>query len=354
MNLREFYKDKKVFVTGHTGFKGSWLVTILNVLGAKVCGYALPYKKGEMFDLINGEKLCESHYGDIADLKNLKTVFDSFDPDIVIHLAAQPLVLKGYREPRETYLTNVFGTINLLECVRLSKSGSVKSVINVTTDKVYKNKEVSRGYKEDEELDGFDPYSNSKSCSELVTHCYKNSYFDGKIAVSTVRAGNVIGGGDFSEDRIIPDCVRFCHQKKTIEVRNPYSVRPYQFVMEPLIVYLDIAKRQYEDKSLSGYYNVGPDDTDCITTGELVSQFCAFWGEDAKWINASKENAPHESNFLKLDNSKIKEFFGWKPKTNVKEAVSMTVDFAKNFYGGGNVYEFTLKQIDDFLKIVGE
>lgn len=246
VNLPEFYRDKRVLVTGHTGFKGGWLIFWLNKLGARVCGYGLEPSELSLYRCIEGAGLCESQIGDVADFEHLSKVFDDFRPEIVFHLAAQPIVREGYRAPRTTYLTNVMGTVNLLECVRLH--GCVRSVVNVTTDKVYQNKEWEWGYRENEPLDGYDPYSNSKSCSELATHSYKNSFLDGNgVAVSTARAGNVIGGGDFAADRIIPDCVRAAAAGESIIVRNPYSVRPYQHVLEPLFAYLMIAATQYAD-----------------------------------------------------------------------------------------------------------
>ncbi len=228
----------------------------------------------------------------------------------------------------------------------------MKSVLNVTTDKVYYNNEWCWGYREDEPLDGFDPYSNSKSCSELVTHCYKNSFFnDRDIAVSTARAGNVIGGGDFSNDRIIPDCVRAIRDGKIIGVRNPYSTRPYQHVIEPLAVYLSIAEKQFKNHKYQGYYNVGPDECDCVTTGELVELFCKYWGEEAKWESQEEEEeeAPHEANFLKLDCSKVKAIFGWKPRWHIEECIEKTCDFSKAWLNGENIAEKMDEQIKAFF-----
>ena len=243
--------------------------------------------------------------------------------------------------------TNVMGTVNLLECVRLNSC--VKSVLNVTTDKVYQNNEWEWGYRENEPLDGFDPYSNSKSCSELVTHSYKNSFFtDKRVTVSTARAGNVIGGGDFANDRILPDCIRAAEKKDLIIVRNPYSTRPYQHVLESLYVYLMIAQKQYEDIKYEGYYNVGPDDSDCITTGVLVDLFCKKWGASQGWENKFV-GGPHEANFLKLDCSKLKATFGWKPHWNVETAIEKTVEWSKCYLAKGNIQECMDKQIEDFF-----
>ena len=348
LNL-SFYQNKRVFVTGHTGFKGTWLCRILLNAGAIVTGYSLePPTNPNLFDLSDVMGRMTHVIGDIRDLKSLKAAFDAAQPEIVLHLAAQPIVRDSYKDPRYTYETNVMGTVNILECVRLS--GTVRSVLNVTTDKVYHNNEWCWGYRENEPLDGFDPYSNSKSCSELVTHSYINSFFGGSgTAVSTARAGNVIGGGDFANDRIIPDCVRAMAAGKTIGVRNPYSTRPYQHVLEPLAVYLTIAQKQYEDRSYAGYYNVGPDDCDCVTTGDLVTLFCKCWGDGASWENQAEPDAPHEANFLKLDCSKIKAVFGWKPRWHIQECMEKTCAFSKVWHSGGNIPAEMDREINEFF-----
>lgn len=348
MNLN-FYNCKKVLITGHTGFKGTWLTRILVNAGATVIGYSLePPTNPNLFSLANVVNSITHIIGDIRDLKHLKKVFEEFQPEIVIHLAAQPIVLDSYKYPVYTYETNVMGTVNIMECVRINKC--VKSVLNVTTDKVYHNNEWCWGYRENEPLDGYDPYSNSKSCSELVTHSYKNSFFDNRaVAVSTARAGNVIGGGDFSNDRIIPDCVRAMKDGKIIGVRNPYSTRPYQHVLEPLAVYLDIVAKQYEDKKYQGYYNVGPDDCDCVTTGDLVDLFCKYWGEGAKWENQAEVNAPHEANFLKLDCSKVKATLGWQPRWHMEECMTMVCQFSKVWLAGGDIPAEMDKEIKEFF-----
>lgn len=347
--LFDFYKGKKVLVTGHTGFKGTWLSMILTMAGAAVTGYSLePPTSPSMFEITGTGDRMNSVTGDVRDYEHLKSVFDEVKPEVVFHLAAQPIVLESYKNPRYTYETNVMGTVNILECVR--HCDSVRSVLNVTTDKVYKNDESIWGFRENEPLDGFDPYSNSKSCSELVTHSYKNSFFDnGAVAVSTARAGNVIGGGDFADNRIIPDCVRAAMKGEIIKVRNPNSIRPYQHVLEPLYVYLLIAEKQYEDKSFSGYYNVGPNESDCLTTGELAECFCRVWGSGQTFA-AEHKDGPHEANFLKLDCSKIKKTFGWKPVWTAKQAVEKTVEWTKAFADGKNMAEFTEAQITEFLK----
>lgn len=345
-----FYAGKRVFVTGHTGFKGSWLCKLLCHAGAEVTGYSLnPPTQPSLFELAGIEKDITSVIGDIRDFPMLKAAFDACDPDVVFHLAAQPIVRDSYDDPAYTYETNIMGTVNILECLRLSKRR--RSFLNVTTDKVYKNKEWVWGYREEEELDGYDPYSNSKSCSELVTHSYKLSFFsDKETAISTARAGNVIGGGDFANHRIIPDCVRSAMKGEKIIVRNPYSTRPYQHVLEPLYAYMMIAAKQYEDPvRYSGWYNVGPDDRDCFQTAALVDVFIRHWGEGMQW-ETIPYNGPHEANFLKLDCSKLKAVFGWQPRWDLSRAVEMVVDWSKCWRDGGDVAACMDRQIEVFLK----
>lgn len=348
-----FYKDKKVLITGHTGFKGTWMCEALVMVGADVTGYALePPTQPSLFALCGLEDRMHSVIGDIRDLEQLRAVFQEAQPEIVIHMAAQPIVRESYKHPVYTYETNVMGTVNVLECVRLTDS--VRSVVNVTTDKVYRNREWEWGYRENEELNGYDPYSNSKSCSELVTDSYKNAFFTERdIAVTTCRAGNVIGGGDFAVDRIIPDCIRAAQMGKDIPVRNPYSTRPYQHVLEPVMAYLMIAERQYADKSLAGCYNVGPDETDCLTTGELVSLFCEKWneagGKRVDWKN-EHDGGPHEAGFLKLDCSKIKKTFAWRPKWHVDKTMEMIVEWTNVYLAQADVSECMREQIRAFCE----
>ncbi len=347
----DFYRNKRVLVTGHTGFKGTWLCRILINAGAEVTGYSLePPTNPSLYELTGLSNQMTSVIGDIRDLNHLLEAFSEAQPEIVFHLAAQPIVRESYRDPRTTYETNVMGTVNLLECVR--QTSSVRSVLNVTTDKVYKNNEWCWGYREDEPLDGFDPYSNSKSCSELVTHSYINSFFnrESSPAVSTARAGNVIGGGDFAADRIIPDCVRAIQAEKPIGVRNPFSTRPYQHVLEPLAAYLIIARKQMEDRAFAGFYNVGPDEEDCLTTGELVDLFCKTWGEGASWENQDEENAPHEATFLKLDCSKLKTTFGWKPRWHMQKCMEQVCWFEKVRLSGGDILEEMDREIKEFYR----
>lgn len=343
-----FYRDKKVFITGHTGFKGSWLCKLLTNIGANVTGYSRGTEKEySLFKIIDIENDINSITGDIRDYNRLKKVFDKVKPEIVLHLAAQPIVRDGYKMPSYTYETNVMGTVNILECIR--NTDCVKSFINITTDKVYLNKEWEWGYRENEELNGYDPYSNSKSCSELVTHCYKNSFFsDQAVAISTVRAGNVIGGGDFAYDRIIPDCVRAAIKHEDILVRNPLSTRPYQHVLEPLYVYLMIAAKQYEESRYSGCYNVGPNEQDCLQTGALVDLFVNKWGEGLKWSSCN-DYGPHEANFLKLDCSKLKITYEWEPRWNLDTAVEMVIEWSKCWLNNGNVRECMDREIESFV-----
>jgi CDP-glucose 4,6-dehydratase len=316
-------------------------------------GYALePPTNPSLYTIAQIDKDIESVIGDIRNLSLLKKSMMDFRPQIVIHMAAQPIVRESYREPVYTYETNVMGTVHILECVR--QSGSVRSFVNITTDKVYENKEWVWGYRETDPLDGFDPYSNSKSCSELVTHSYQKSFFsDGHVAISTARAGNVIGGGDFANDRIIPDSVRAALKREAIMVRNPYSIRPYQHVLEPLRAYLLIAKEQYGNAALAGAYNVGPDECDCISTGELATLFCRSWGEGLVWENRY-EGGPHEANFLKLDCSKLKTVFGWKPVWHVDKAVEQTVAWTKAYRDGHNITKLMERQIQNFFKDASE
>lgn len=347
---KSFWSGKRVLVTGDTGFKGTWLCKMLIMAGAEVIGYALnsPTKDGEL--VFRNSVLPDIRHicGDIRDIDKLKRVFVKAKPEIVFHLAAQPLVLKSYEDPLSTYETNVIGTVNVLECIRHSQT--VKSFLNVTTDKVYENKEWEWGYREIDSLDGYDPYSNSKSCSELVTHSYAKSFLTAQgVSVSTARAGNVIGGGDFAENRIIPDCIRSAIAGKTIVVRNPNSIRPYQHVLEPLSAYMLIAERQMEDRSLAGWYNVGPSETDCLSTGALADLFCRFWRDKAVW-KAQRTEQPHEASLLKLDCSKIRNRLGWYPRWTAEQAIEKTVEWAKCYHVGKDYVALTEHQIEDFME----
>ena len=347
--MLEFFKNKRVLITGHTGFKGAWLSKILILANADVCGYALePNTNPNLFDILDIQNNIRHIVGDIRDFNSLSKAFDEFKPEFVIHLAAQPLVRESYQDPVYTYQTNVLGTVNICECVR--NSDSVKSFLNITTDKVYDNKEFERAYVEDDYLDGFDPYSNSKSCSELVTHSYKRSFLDNiNIATSTARAGNVIGGGDFAKDRIIPDCVRAAFSGQKMLIRNPYSIRPYQHVLEPLRVYLMILEKQSKDKKYSGSFNIGPDISDCITTLDIVNLFKEFWYKDFEY-EIRHDGGPHEAKFLKLDCTKLKNTYAWIPIYNIREAVEKTAEWSKAYIEGQDMDLITEAQIKDFFE----
>jgi CDP-glucose 4,6-dehydratase len=345
-----FYQGKKVFITGHTGFKGTWLCRILLRAGAEITGFALePPTVPSLFEQTKTVKDIHSITGDVRDRETLIKAVQDAKPDILFHLAAQPLVLLSYREPAATYETNVMGTVNVLEALRLSPA--VRSFVNVTTDKVYENKEWQWGYRENEPLNGYDPYSNSKSCSDLTTSSYRNSFFSGKDApaVSTARSGNVIGGGDYAEDRIIPDCVRAASAGKKIVLRNPHSIRPYQHVLECLSGYLLLAERQYNDKSLEGAYNFGPDDDSCVSTGTLAGLFCAAWGRGASW-ESRDDDGPHEATFLKLDCSKAKAALGWKPRWDIKTAVAKTVEYYAQAASGEERLACLERQIENYFE----
>ncbi|MBR1865989.1 MAG: CDP-glucose 4,6-dehydratase [Lachnospiraceae bacterium] len=345
-----YYRKKRILVTGDTGFKGSMLCRILSMYGAEVVGYAMsPPTEPSLYEILHVSDSIHHVEGDIRDYAKLRSVVEQLQPEIVFHLAAQPIVRESYRDPIYTYETNVMGTVHVCECIRNSKS--VRSFLNVTTDKVYENEDLGIAFSEDMPLDGHDPYSNSKSCSELVTHSYTKSFLKEKgVAVSTARAGNVIGGGDFAKDRIIPDCVRAATAGKDILVRNPHSIRPYQHVLEPLYVYLLIAMEQEQHPDRQGSYNVGPDDSNCITTGELAELFCACWGEGIGW-SSRQEQGPHEAGFLKLDCSKLKDTFAWQPRWNVKETVHRTVEWYKAYFNAEDMQGITNRQIGEMFDV---
>ena len=344
-----FYRGRRVLVTGHTGFKGSWLCRILVNAGAEVLGYSTCRERSPSLFARSGLEGRLSHVqGDVRNYPWLLAVFRSFQPEVVFHLAAQPIVRESYAAPLATYETNVMGTVNLLEAIR--ETESVKSALVVTTDKVYRNNEWPWGYRENDVLDGFDPYSSSKSCAELVTAGYRRSFLEARgIPVSTARAGNVLGGGDFARDRIIPDCVRAAEEGKRIPVRNPRSVRPFQHVLEPLFAYLRIAAEQNRDPSLAGSYNIGPADRDCLTAGALVSLFCETWGDGAGWRDESDPAAPHEAGFLKLDCSRMKAVFGWEPKWHIEDCIRETVRFYKLWLAGGDIPGEMDREIREYL-----
>lgn len=344
------FKGRRVLLTGHTGFKGMWLALLLLRAGAEVTGFALdaPTEDGtEALRRLGILKELRDVRGDVCELSALRRAFEEARPEIVFHLAAQPIVRTSYRQPVDTFATNVMGTVNLLECVRTSDT--VRSVLIVTTDKVYENKEWAWGYRENEPLMGYDPYSASKSCAEIAVYSYRQSFLAKQdVRISTARAGNVIGGGDFAPDRIIPDCIRAAVRGQVIDIRNLHSTRPYQHVLEPLSVYLTIAARQTADASLVGAWNVGPDDADCVTTGELADIFCRAWGDGVRW-QTHADGGPHEAHFLKLDCAKIKTQLGWQPRWHIEEAVAKTVEWARAWEAGADMRAVSEEQIREFL-----
>jgi len=345
-----FYKGKKVFITGHTGFKGSWLCLWLHSLGAKVIGYALdPPTDPSLFELCRIDELVQSTIADIRDGVALTNAMLTAKPDIIIHMAAQPLVRDSYKIPVETYATNVMGTVNLFEATRHCKT--VKAVINVTTDKCYENKEWAWGYRENEPLGGYDPYSNSKACSELVTLAYRSSYFNPKdhaahgVGVASARAGNVIGGGDWAQDRLVPDCIRAILKGEKVIIRNPQAIRPWQHVLEPLAGYLMLAQKLYEDgPRYSEAWNFGPDDSDAKPVEWLVKELCAKWGNTASYaLDAGKH--PHEAHYLKLDCSKAKTVIGWRPLWDLEKAIDSIIEWTKAYAWKRDVTAACMKQI---------
>ena len=341
----QFYRGKRVLVTGHTGFKGSWLTAILRDAGAEVLGYSVDAPDAGLFALAGLEKEIAHVTGDVRDYAHLQRVFSDFSPELVFHLAAQPIVRESYKNPRHTYETNVMGTVNVLEAIR--NTPSVRSAVLITTDKVYRNDESGHGCREGDVLDGWDPYSNSKSCAELAAASYRRS-FPELPPVSTARAGNVLGGGDFGADRIIPDCVRATRRGETVVVRSPGSVRPYQHVLEPLFAYLLIAERQLAEPALAGAYNVGPEDESCVTTGALADLFCAEWGEPAAWEARPEPNAPHEAGFLRLDCGRIRQALGWTPRWDVRQCMAQTVRFYRLLLAGGDARAEMTRQIEAY------
>lgn len=351
----EFWKNKRVFITGHTGFKGSWLCLWLVQMGAKVAGYAqLPPTTPSLFEICNIEELLDqSSIADIRDLESLKTAMSDFGPDIVIHMAAQPLVRDSYKIPIETYSTNVMGTVNLFEAIRITPS--VKAVVNVTTDKCYENQEWEWGYRENERLGGYDPYSNSKACAELITSAYRSSFFNPEnftehgTAIASARAGNVIGGGDWAADRLIPDCIRFLLKKEEILIRNPNSIRPWQHVLEPLSGYLLLAEKLYvHGTKYSEGWNFGPADSDAKAVEWIVDKMCELWGEESKY-KVDKGTHPHEAHYLKLDCSKSKTHLHWEPRWSLETTLKSIVSWTQRYREGADMRQVCLEQIESYV-----
>jgi len=350
-----FWKGKRVLLTGHTGFKGSWLSLWLQSMGAKVVGYALaPPTIPSLFEVAEVGKGMTSVIGDIRDLAQLKQVFAEHQPEIVIHMAAQPLVRFSYIEPVDTYSTNVMGTVNLLEAVR--NTDSVKAVVNVTTDKCYENREWVWGYRENEAMGGYDPYSSSKGCAELVTAAYRNSYFHPDkykmhgVAIASGRAGNVIGGGDWADDRLIPDIVRAITAGDPVHIRNPHSTRPWQHVLEPLSGYLVLAQKLYEDgATYAEGWNFGPNDEDAKPVQWIVEKLTQTWGEGASWVLDGGDH-PHEAHYLKLDCSKAKARLDWHPRWHLEDVLGAIIEWQRAYRDGKDMQALTLGQIEIYSK----
>lgn len=349
--FEEFYSGKRVLVTGHTGFKGSWLALWLTMMGAKVLGYSLePNTDPSLFNVLNLQKDIDHVIGDIRDFEKLSEVITEFKPEIVFHLAAQPLVRLSYREPRLTYETNVMGPVNLLEAIRQTKS--VRAVVNVTSDKCYENKEWVWGYREIDPMGGYDPYSSSKGCSELITAAYRNSYFKNtETAIASARAGNVIGGGDWAEDRLIPDIVRSLSQGKQIIIRNPKATRPWQHVLEPLSGYLLLGKLLYEKgQEFAEAWNFGPSDSSIMTVEEIVKKSIEIWGSGSYIVDSSEQ--PHETNLLRLDMSKSIFYIGWYAKLNAEESLNFAIDWYKKWYTNTDMKYFTSMQTQIYCQLL--
>jgi CDP-glucose 4,6-dehydratase len=349
-----FWKNKNVFITGHTGFKGTWLSLWLKSMGANVTGYSLlPPTSPSLFDLSQLNNEITSFIGDIRDHEKLEETMVLSQPDIVIHMAAQPLVRDSYKIPVETYSINTMGTVHLFEAIR--KSRSVRAVVNVTTDKCYENQEWVWGYRENEPLGGFDPYSSSKACSELITSSYRNSFFNPMeygshgTAIASARAGNVIGGGDWATDRLIPDCIKSLLNGEKIAIRYPKAIRPWQHVLEPLNGYLMLAKKLYvEGPKFGEAWNFGPDDSDTKTVEWIVKELCTKWGNEAEYIFDNKEH-PHEANYLKLDCSKARFKLDWHPKWSLDVALDKVIEWAKAYQSRDDLNKVCLKQIKEYM-----
>lgn len=350
---RQFWKNKNVFVTGHTGFKGAWLGLWLNSLGAKVTGYALkPPTEPSLYDLINIDEMVDTTVADIRDSDALQKAMAGSKAEIVIHMAAQPLVRESYQNPADTYAINVMGTVNLFEAVRRSKN--VRAVVNVTTDKCYENKEWVWGYRENEPLGGYDPYSNSKACSELVTAAYRSSFFNLKdyashhVAIASARSGNVIGGGDWATDRLIPDCIRALLQEERIMIRNPHSIRPWQHVLEPLSGYMELAQKLYEDGvNYAEGWNFGPNNIDAKPVGWIVEKLCSKWGGKAAY-SIDTGCHPHEAHYLKLDCSKAKTKLNWYPRWSIEQALDKVIEWSLAYQAKADLRALCVEQIHEY------
>ena len=349
MEYLKTYKNKKILVTGHTGFKGSWFTIWLKMLGADVIGYSLepPYEKS-IFELTGISKNIKNHIGDIRDLNNLLEVFNKEKPEIVFHFAAQALVLDSYENPAYTFETNTQGTVNVLEAIR--QTDSVHTAVFITTDKCYENREQKRGYQEDDPMGGFDPYSASKGAAELVIQAYRKSFFKDKIGLASVRAGNVIGGGDWAKNRLIPDIIKAIENNKEIEIRNPKAIRPWQFVLEPLGGYLQLgAKLMQSPNEFSEAWNFGPLPNEIFNVQYVVSRILNYF-DHGKWIDKSNNDDPHEAGVLLLDIEKAMNKLHWKPVLNIEDSIQMTVEWYKN-YKEQDVLDLCQTQINDYMQL---
>jgi len=348
-NSKNFWKSKKVLITGHTGFKGAWLSFILNSKGAEVIGFALPpHTKPSIFETLKLPEKITSIYGDIRDLGHITSVINKYKPEILIHIAAQPLVKKSYKEPLATFQTNAMGTVNMLEAIRLTNS--VKTGVFITSDKCYANNDATQSFNENDRLGGIDPYSSSKACAELIIYSYRNSFFKDKIHIASTRAGNVIGGGDWSDDRIIPDIVKALYENKKLSIRNPQAVRPWQHVLEPLSGYILLAEKLHAhgDKYAQAW-NFGPANTNPFPVSEIVKEAVKTSGNKLN-INLSTEHHPHEAGFLMLDSSKAKKELLWSPRLNTQEAIKWTMEWYDAYYNNKDMNQFTLHQIQEYEK----
>jgi CDP-glucose 4,6-dehydratase len=340
-----FWRDKRVLITGHTGFKGGWLSIWLQRLGANVAGYALPPTTApNLFELANVANNMRSELGNIQNLEQVSEFVSDFQPQVIIHMAAQSLVRPSYADPVETFASNVMGTVNILEAARHCES--VRAIVNVTTDKCYENLERADGYREDEPLGGHDPYSGSKGCAEIVTSSYRRSF---SLPVASARAGNVIGGGDWAEDRLLPDMMRSFMSGEVVSIRNPASTRPWQHVLEPLHGYLKLAEHVYDDSAaFADAWNFGPDDDDAKPVEWLADRVSELWGESASWSNEADSRQPHEAGFLRLNCEKAKQGLNWRPRLNLDSALGWTVDWYKSYQGGDDIRELTEHQISNY------
>lgn len=349
----DFWKGKRVFLTGHTGFKGGWTILWLQKLGAITKGYALPPNTNpSLFDLTNIKDISDSQFDDICDKETLEKSILDFMPEIVFHMAAQPLVRASYDDPVNTYQTNVMGTVNLFEAIR--NCDSIKAVVNITTDKCYQNNEWEWGYRENDPMGGYDPYSNSKGCSELVTSSYRQSFFNNnsKVSIASARAGNVIGGGDWSQDRLIPDAIKAFNLDQSVVIRNPLATRPWQHVLEPISGYLELAEKLYLSDGYDEGWNFGPYEEDCIKVGDVMDYLVNKWPHSVSW-KTDKTSQPHEAQLLKLDISKARSKLNWKPRWKLEKALDAVIDWHLSHLNNKDMKKVTLEQITEYEKQFG-